>query len=59
LRRGTIPASLDGAESYQQIRAAMCNLRACFPGECWRKNEVYLDNLEVPAENLLGLLRSH
>jgi len=50
---------MDGAESYQQIRAAMRNLCARFPGECRRKNEVYLDNLEVPAENLLGLLRSY
>ena len=50
---------MDRAQSHQQIRAAMCNLRACFPGECWRKNEVYLDNLVVPAENLLGLPRSY
>jgi len=50
---------MDRAQSLQQIRAAMRNLCARFPGECWRKNEVFLDNLEVPAENLLGLLRSY
>ena len=50
---------MDRAQSHQQIRAAMRNLCARFPGECWRKNEVYLDNLEVPAENLLGLPRSY
>ena len=50
---------MDRAQSHQQIRAAMRNLCARFPGECWRKNEVYLDNLGVPAENLLGLLRSY
>jgi len=37
----------------------MPNLRARFPGGYWRKNEVFLDNLEVPAENLLGLPRSY
>ncbi len=50
---------MDGAQSHQQIRVAMRNLFARFPGECWRKNEVFLDNLEVPAENLLGLPRSY
>jgi len=50
---------MDRAQSHQQFRAAMPNLCARFPGECRRKNEVYLDNLEVPAENLLGLLRSY
>ena len=50
---------MDRAQSHQQIRASMPNLCARFPGECWRKNEVYLDNLGVPAENLLGLPHSY
>jgi len=50
---------MDRAQSHQQFRAAMPNLCARFPGECWRKNEVYPDNLDVPAQNLLGLLRSY
>jgi len=40
---------MDWAQSHQQIRAAMRNLCARFPGECRRKNEVFLNNLEVPA----------
>lgn len=43
---------MDGAQSHQQIRAAMRILCARSPGECWRKNGVFLDNLEALASGL-------